>query len=168
MNQVLVNPNQVLDQVQQVLDQVPDGYWGGRNMKPDEYKTVRDLICWAHNLDSNCGGCPLCDLDSCRSQTPEAETVLIAFLGRRPEKYGEEEKEECRSDAAAKHRADMIVKDLRKVQAYCAGQQRGCRECAFYNSWEEECKFGSCPADWDLDYVGDFAEGISGKGGSKP
>lgn len=68
----------------------------------------------------------------------------------------------------AKHRADMLVKALRKVQAYCAGQKHGCRECAFYNSWEEECKFGSCPADWDLDDVGDFSEGTSGKGGSKP
>lgn len=72
-------------------------------MKPDEYKTARDLICWAHNLDSNCGGCPLCDLDSCRSQTPEAETALIVFLGRCPEEYGEAEKEECcRSDSSAK------------------------------------------------------------------
>lgn len=139
-------------------------------MKPDEYKTVRDLICWTHNLDSDCGGCPLCDLDSCYGQTPEAEAALIAFLGRCPKGYEEEEKEECRSDAAAKHRVDLLTKGLRKVQTYCAGQQHGCRECTFYNSWEEECKFGSCPADWDLDGICDSAEDIStsGKGGSKP
>ena len=72
-------------------------------MKPDEYKTVRDLICWTHNLDSDCGGCPLCDLDSCYGQTPEAEAALIAFLGRCPKGYEEEEKEECRrSDSSAK------------------------------------------------------------------
>ncbi len=30
----------------------------------------------------------------------------------------------------AKHRVDMLIKDLRKVQAYCA----------FWDSWGEECK----------------------------
>ena len=124
-------------------------------MKPDEYKTVRDLICWTHNLDSDCGGCPLCDLDSCYGQTPEAEAALIVFLGRCPKGYEEEEKEECRSDAAAKHRLDMIVKALRKVQAYCAEHPRGCRGCDFLDSWGG-CRLGSCPADWDLDDIGDF------------
>ena len=137
-------------------------------METDEYETVRNLICQAHGIGEYCEFCPLYDADNCYEHTAKSEKVLLALFDRRPEKYGEEEKEECRSDAAAKHRADMLVKDLRKVQAYCAGQQRGCRECAFYNSWEEECKFGSCPADWDLDDVGDFAEGTSGKGGSKP
>lgn len=127
-------------------------------MKPDEYKTVRDLICWTHNLDSDCGGCPLCDLDSCYGQTPEAEAALIAFLGRCPKGYEEEEKEECRSDAAAKHRVDMIVKALRKMQAYCAEHPRGCRGCDFLDSWGG-CRLGSCPIDWDLDDVGDFDEG---------
>ena len=136
-------------------------------MKPDEYKTVRDLICWTHNLDSDCGGCPLCDLDSCYGQTPEAEAALIAFLGRCPKGYEEEEKEERRSDAAATHRVDMLVNGLRKVQAYCAGQRHGCCECDFWDSWGG-CKLGSCPTDWDLDDVGDFSEGTSGKGGSKP
>ena len=131
-------------------------------MKPDEYKTVRDLICWTHNLDSDCGGCPLCDLDSCYGQTPEAEAALIAFLGRCPKGYEEEEKEECRSDAAAKHRLDMIVKALRKAQAYCAGN--GCGECAFYNSWKEDCKLESCPVDWCLDDIGDAATDTSEKG----
>lgn len=47
---------------------------------------------------------------------------------------------------------NMAVKGLRKVQAYCAGQQHGCRECAFWNKWEEECKlYGLCPIAWDLD-----------------
>lgn len=137
-------------------------------MKPDEYKTVRDLICWTHNLDSDCGGCPLCDLDSCYGQTPEAEAALIAFLGRCPKGYEEEEKEECRSDAAAKHRVDMLVKALRKVQAYCAEHPRGCRGCALLNLWGG-CKLRSCPADWGLDDVGYFSEGTStsGKGGRK-
>lgn len=72
-------------------------------MKPEEYRAVRDLICRAHNLDSDCGHCPLGDLDSCYGQTPEAETALIAFLDRRPEEYGGAEKEECsRSDSSAK------------------------------------------------------------------
>lgn len=127
-------------------------------MKPDEYKTVRDLICWTHNLDSDCGGCPLCDLDSCYGQTPEAEAALIAFLGRCPKGYEEEEKEERRSDAAAKHRVDMLVKALRKVQAYCAEHPRGCRGCALLNLWGG-CKLGSCPADWGLDDAGYFDEG---------
>lgn len=52
----------------------------------------------------------------------------------------------------AKHRVDILIKDLRKVQAYCAGQQHGCRECAFWNTEEEECKlYGSCPIAWALD-----------------
>lgn len=120
-------------------------------MKPDEYKTVRDLICWTHNLDSDCGGCPLCDLDSCYGQTPEAEAALIAFLGRCPKGYDEEEKEEFRSDAAAKHRVDMLVKALRKVQAYCAEHPRGCRGCAFYDRDAGECRFSGCgPAAWSI------------------
>lgn len=50
------------------------------------------------------------------------------------------------------HYAKQLVKALRKVKAYCAGQQHGCRECAFYNNWEEECKlYGLCPIAWDLD-----------------
>lgn len=31
----------------------------------------------------------------------------------------------------SKHRVDMLVKELRKVQAYCAEHPRGCRGCAF-------------------------------------
>ncbi len=135
-------------------------------MKPDEYKTVRDLIClicWTYNLDSDCGGCPLCDLDSCYGQTPEAKAALIAFLGRCPKGYDEEEKEEFRSDAAAKHRVDMLVKALRKVQAYCAEHPRGCRGCALLNLWRG-CKLRSCPVDWDLDDIGDAAADTSEKG----
>ena len=61
-------------------------------------------------------------------------------------------KEHYASKYLAKHRVDMLVKALRKVQAYCAGQKHGCRECAFWNTEEEECKlYGSCPVAWDLD-----------------
>ena len=134
-------------------------------MKPEEYKTVRDLICWTHNLDSDCGGCPLCDLDSCYGQTPEAEAALIAFLGRCPKGYGEEEKEECRSDTAEKHRVDTLVKALRKVQAYCAEQQHRCRECAFWDDEKIECKFyGSYPAVWNLDDDDGADADTNGKG----
>lgn len=62
----------------------------------------------------------------------------------------------------AKHRVDMLVKALRKVQAYCAGNR--CGECAFYNSWKEDCKLGSCPADWCLDDISDAATDTSEKG----
>ena len=55
----------------------------------------------------------------------------------------------------AKHRVDMLVKALRKVQAYCAEHPRGCRGCDFLDSWGG-CRLGSCPADWDLDDIGDF------------
>ena len=122
-------------------------------METDEYETVRNLICQAHGIGEHCEFCPLYDADNCYEHTAKSEKVLLALFDRRPEKYGEEEKEECRSDAAAKHRVDMLIKGLRKVQDYCAG-----------------CKLGSCPADWDLDDVGDFSEGTStsGKGGSKP
>ena len=69
----------------------------------------------------------------------------------------------------AKHRVDMLVKALRKVQAYCAEHPRGCRGCALLNLWGG-CKLRSCPTDWGLDDVGYFSEGTStsGKGGSKP
>ena len=58
----------------------------------------------------------------------------------------------------AKHRVDMLVKALRKVQAYCAEHPRGCRGCDFSDSWGG-CRLGSFPIDWDLDDVGDFDEG---------
>lgn len=139
-------------------------------LKPDEYKTARRLICKLQlaNFDS-CEFCPLSDVDNCCEHTAKSEKVLLALFDRRPEKYGEAEKEECRSDAAAKHRVDMLIKGLRKVQDYCAGHKRGCRGCTLLNLWGG-CKLGSCPADWDLDDVGDFSEGTStsGKGGSKP
>lgn len=32
---------------------------------------------------------------------------------------------------ASKYRVDMIVKALRKVQAYCDGQLHACHECVF-------------------------------------
>ena len=66
----------------------------------------------------------------------------------------------------AKHRVDMLVKALRKVQAYCAGQKHGCRECAFWNTEEEECKlYGSCPIAGDLDDDDAAADtSTSGKG----
>lgn len=65
----------------------------------------------------------------------------------------------------AKHRVDMLVKALRKVQAYCAGQKHGCRECAFWNTEEEECKlYGSCPIAWAIDDDDDAAADTSGKG----
>lgn len=138
-------------------------------MKPDEYERARSVICRAFDVDY-CEYCPLYSVDNCYEQTDEAEKILLKLFGVCPKGYEDEEaeKEECQSDAAEKHRADGIFKALRKVQAYCAGN--GCGECAFYNSWKEECKFGSCPADWDLDDVGDFSEGTStsGKGGSKP
>lgn len=56
---------------------------------------------------------------------------------------------------------EMLVKELRKVQDYCAGQQHGCLECAFWDYWGIECKLGSCPTDWNLDDVGDSAEDTS-------
>ena len=62
---------------------------------------------------------------------------------------------------------NTIVKDLREVQAYCEGQKRGCRGCAFWSSWEKECKlYGLCPIAWDLDGIGDAAD-TSGKEGNK-
>ena len=69
----------------------------------------------------------------------------------------------------AKHRVDMLIKGLRKVQDYCAEHPRGCRGCALLNLWGG-CKLRSCPADWDLDGAGYFDESTStsGKGGSKP
>ena len=71
------------------------------------------------------------------------------------EQTDEDEKEECRSDAAA------ICEALKKVQNYCDEQQNGCRECAFYLSWYEDCKFGSCPREWDIDGICDSVEEIS-------
>lgn len=53
----------------------------------------------------------------------------------------------------SKHRVDMLVKELRKVQAYCAEHPRGCRGCAFLNLWGG-CKLRSRPAVWDLDGAG--------------
>lgn len=51
----------------------------------------------------------------------------------------------------AKHRVDMLVKALRKVQAYCAGQQHGCRECALYDHDQEVCRISGCgPAAWSI------------------
>ena len=51
-------------------------------------------------------------------------------------------------------------------QAYCAGQKHGCRECAFWNTEDEECKlYGSCPIAWDLDDDDAAADtSTSGKG----
>lgn len=131
-------------------------------METDEYETVRNLICQAHGIGEYCELCPLYDADNCYEQTDEAEKILLKLFGICPKGYEEDEKEECRSDAAAKHRLDMLVKALRKVQAYCAGN--GCGECAFYNSWKEDCKLGSCPADWCLDDIGDAATDTSEKG----
>ena len=54
---------------------------------------------------------------------------------------------------AEKHRVDMLVKELRKVQAYCAEHPRGCRGCALLNFWGG-CKLRSRPAVWDLDGAG--------------
>lgn len=64
---------------------------------------------------------------------------------------------------ARKHRVDMLVKALRKVQAYCAEHPRGCRGCALLNLWGG-CKLRSCPVDWDLDDIGDAAADTSEKG----
>ena len=64
----------------------------------------------------------------------------------------------CARKYLAKHRVDMLVKALRKVQAYCAEHPRGCRGCALLNLWGG-CKLGSCPADWGLDDAGYFDEG---------
>lgn len=51
----------------------------------------------------------------------------------------------------AKHRVDMLVKALRKVQAYCAGQQHGCRKCAFYDHEVKACRISGCgPAAWSI------------------
>lgn len=125
-------------------------------MKPDEYKRARKLICQLGTYGS-CEFCSLSDVDDCCEQTDEAEKILLELFGICPKGYEEAEKEECHSDAAAKHRVDTLIKALRKVQYYCAGQQHGCRECALWDPWGE-CKLGSCPIDWDL----------SGKGGSKP
>ena len=37
--------------------------------------------------------------------------------------------------------------------SFCENLKR-CRECAFWNTDEEECKlYGSCPIAWDLDDV---------------
>ena len=64
-----------------------------------------------------------------------------------------------------KHRVDMLVKAMQKVQEYCAGQQHGRRKCAFWNTKEEECKlYGSCPIAWALDDDDDAATDTSGKG----
>lgn len=50
-----------------------------------------------------------------------------------------------------KHRADMLVKAMQKVQAYCAGQQYGCRKCAFYDHEAEACQLSGCgPAAWSI------------------
>ncbi len=39
----------------------------------------------------------------------------------------------------------------RKVQAYCAGQQHGCHECAFYDHEAEACRISGCgPAAWSI------------------
>ena len=65
----------------------------------------------------------------------------------------------------AKHRVDMLIKALRKVQAYCAGQQHRCRECAFWDDEKIECKFyRSYPAVWNLDSDDGAAADTSGKG----
>ena len=53
----------------------------------------------------------------------------------------------------SKHSVDMLVKELRKVQAYCAEHPRGCRGCALLNLWGG-CKLRSRPAVWDLDGAG--------------
>nr|WP_304099984.1 hypothetical protein [Mitsuokella multacida] len=57
-----------------------------------------------------------------------------------------------------KHRADMLVKAMQKVQEYCAGQQHGCHECAFYDRDAGECRFSGCgPASWT--FSGNHEEG---------
>ena len=94
-------------------------------MKPDEYERARSLIC--KSFGNYCKYCPLYDVDNCHEQTDEAEKILLKLFGRRLVEDGEAEKEECRSDAAAKYRVDTLIKDLRKVQAYCAEQQHRCR-----------------------------------------
>lgn len=86
-------------------------------MKSDEYERARSLICRAFDVDY-CQYCPLYVVDNCYEQTDEAEKILLKLFGICPKGYEEDEKEECRSDAAAKHRVDMLVKALRKVQAY--------------------------------------------------
>lgn len=126
-------------------------------METDEYERARSLICQAFDVDY-CEYCPLYGVDNCYEQTDEAEKILLKLFGRRLVEDGEAEKEECRSDAAATHRVDMLVKGLRKVQAYCAEHPRGCRGCDFLDSWVG-CRLGSCPIDWDLDDVGDSDEG---------
>lgn len=60
----------------------------------------------------------------------------------------------------SKQRVDMLVKELRKVQAYCAEHPRGCRGCALLNLWGG-CKLRSRPAVWDLDGAGYFDESTS-------
>lgn len=133
-------------------------------MKPDEYERARSVICRAFDVDY-CQYCPLYAVDNCYEQTDEAEKILLKLFGICPKGYEEEEKEECRSDVAAKNRVDTIIKGLREVQAYCASQKRGCRGCALWDSWGG-CKLGSCPVDWDLDDICDSAAdtSTSGKG----
>lgn len=86
-------------------------------METHEYETVRTLICLAYGSGNDCEYCPLFESDNCYEHSVKSEEVLLALFGRRPSEDGESEKEECRSDAAAKHRVDMIVKALRNVQA---------------------------------------------------
>lgn len=72
-------------------------------METDEYETVRNLICQAHGIGEHCELCPLYDADNCYEHTAKSEKVLLALFDRRPEKYREAEKEECRrSDSRAK------------------------------------------------------------------
>lgn len=70
-------------------------------METDEYETVRNLICQAHDIGDDCESCPLYDVNSCYEHTAKSEKVLLALFDRRPEKYGEAGKEECRSNALA-------------------------------------------------------------------
>lgn len=132
-------------------------------MKPDEYERARSLIC--KSFGNYCGYCPLYDVDNCHEQTDEAEKILLKIFGICPKGYEEAEKEECRSDAAAKYRVDTLIKGLRKVQAYCAEQQHRCRECAFWDDEKIECKFyRSYPAAWNLDGDDGADADTNGKG----
>lgn len=71
-------------------------------MKSDEYERARSLICRAFDVDY-CQYCPLYVVDNCYEHTAKSEKVLLALFDRRPEKYREAEKEECRrSDSRAK------------------------------------------------------------------
>lgn len=66
---------------------------------------------------------------------------------------------------ASKYRVDMIVKALRKVQAYCDGQLHACHECIFWDAEEAECKLrGAYPLAWDLDDDDDATTDTRGKG----